>query len=168
VKLLFLIFFSFNIFAQSVNDINDIMEMQRKMLERMSERNTDFDKRVQEMMKKFQNMGAIRGFQMRADINTFWKKENDHYVYYIEIGNNDNVDLDIKGGMITISGKMKKQANGQDLVYSFNKSESIPKEAIESSAKISKQDNYLVVKFKLDPKYKTGLPSVKLPKGKDI
>ena len=165
MKFILLFFLTFTIYAQ--NRINDPFETLKKMREEMfdtllNQDQSDFDKRIQKLFDRLQKQGAFPPHRnlfdlSQSQINSYWQKKGSKERYVIELGSpDDKLDIDIKNGVINISGtkvvtnKFQGKDSGSSYSqrsYKFSKTENIPPHLDAQSAKFLNESGKLVIEF---------------------
>ncbi len=136
-----------------------MIQEQRKMLEMMDSDQGAFDGYVNQMLDRLRGnaFGTFDGdmFQLQKDsIRTYWHERATEYIFNIEYKDGDNVDIDIKDGMITLKGmQIKEIKNEKGQVVnksqsSFQRSVSIPALADTSNPEFKNEKNTIKIIFK--------------------
>lgn len=170
--LLSFLLLGFSVFAQNQqgfidNDIEsqvqEMMQRQRRMLDTLMKDRSQFDEYVKELFKRMENEGA---FQMprgnfrfdQSTLKTKWTESDDSRVLIVYTSSKDDkVNIDIKDGLITLSGSktIKENLTGNTQAssystrtYNFQKSLSIPGDVDVESVKFKSQEGHLHIVFK--------------------
>lgn len=184
-KYIFLFFISLQVFSQDMIDINQqveqMMERQRELINSMMKDQEDFDKHVQKLFDRLQKQGAFSGLNQRlfqftnAAVKTTWVEEGEKKKLVIDLDpKKDKVNIDINSGAIRIKGertimdKFKGTKNSySQSTHSFSQSMTIPHDVDESSAQFKSEKGKVVIVFNKKVRKKTPVKNLKT-KGKSI
>ena len=180
-----LLFISSLVLAQTTLDldqqIQDMMNRQRDLIESMMKDEDEFNKRVEQLFEKLHKQGAFGSlnkklFEFRNSVvNTKWVEVENKKKLIIDLDpKEDKVNIDIKSGIITIKGKKKvmnkfkgqKDSYGHSM-HNFQKSLSLPNDIDQTSAKFKTENGKIVVVFDKLGMKKVPLQKIKT-KGKNI
>lgn len=161
---LILIFsFSSTLFAQSASEMEKQMEEIMKAREEMFRMLLDdsamdnFDKRFEDMVKRFQQAGGF-GLEQHDDpiVGEYdWVKTNTHKILKLKVKQVKDKPLDIKieNGMIRLKGDVEtSEGSGQNSIkrkVSFQRAFSLPDDVDQTNPEFENKDGSLLIKFKL-------------------
>jgi HSP20 family molecular chaperone IbpA len=162
--LLFLIFgFNTQVFSQTAEDsmaqqMEEIMKTRDEMLKMLMDDSTGsgFEKRMQEMMKRFDRTGFDQMFDGEAPaVGEYdWAETNTQRILKLKVSpvKNQPLDIKIEKGMIKIKGNVETvQGQGKGSVRQkviFERSFSLPDDVDQANPEFENKDGFYLIKFK--------------------
>ncbi|WP_419172152.1 hypothetical protein [Halobacteriovorax sp.] len=145
-----LLIFNFLAFSQSNDPVMEQLNRMREEMMKQMQATDSFDSEIQKMFQRMQKMGQIQGLPDRFNTNVqaieyFWK---DSKTLVVKVNKDDEVNIDVKEGMVVLSGmKVSKSKNS---FSKFNFSQSIPiKSSLDTtSVDMKMDDGNIVLSFK--------------------
>ena len=139
--------------------LEQMIQQQKKMLEMMKEDSSSFDEYVNKMFERMRGsaFGTFDGdtFQLQRDnIRTSWEETPGEFIYIIQYKKGDSVNIDIKDGMVILSGMQTKEVKNQkgEVVNrsqsSFQRSESIPSNVDIKNPEFKNKKELIQIVFK--------------------
>jgi HSP20 family molecular chaperone IbpA len=163
LTILFLVFSSSNLWAQSSSEmekqLEEIMKAREEMFKMLMDDSSfdSFDKRFENMVKKFQQAGGF-GLEQSDDpiVGEYdWLKTPTHKILKLKVKQVKDKPLDIKieNGMIRLKGDVETiDGEGQNTVkrkVSFQRAFSLPDDVDQTNPEFENKEGSLLIKFKL-------------------
>lgn len=139
--------------------IEEIMKAREEMFRSLLDDNSfeEFDKRFEQMMKKFDQHGGF-GLQQFDDpiVGEYdWIKTSTHKILKLKVKQVKDKPLDIKieGGMIRLKGDVETvEGEGQNSIrrkVSFQRAFTLPDDVDQTNPEFENKDGAMLIKFKL-------------------
>jgi HSP20 family molecular chaperone IbpA len=166
IQLFFIMFVLLNsqyLFAQSNPDldkqIEEVMKAREEMLRSLMDDSfsSDFEKRMQEMMKRFGSGNLDFGFDHLEQFgmgDSEWSESSTHRLLALKIHQIKDRPLDIKieKGMIRIKGDTEVVSGPKNRqsksIMKFERQYSIPQDVDQNNPEFENKNNEMVIKFK--------------------
>lgn len=138
------------VFSQVNDPVMDQLNQMRDRMMKQMQANDSFDSEIQKMFERMQELGQIQGLpdRFKSNVNAieyYWK---DSKTLVVKVSKDDEMNVDIKEGMIVLNGMKVSKTQNSMSKYSFSQSIPIKSSLDITTVDMKMNDGNIVISFK--------------------
>lgn len=138
------------VFSQVNDPVMDQLNQMRDRMMNQMQANDSFDSEIQKMFERMQKLGQIQGLpdRFKSNVNAieyYWK---DSKTLVVKVSKDDELNVDIKEGMIVLNGMKVSKTQNSMSKYSFSQSIPINSSLDITTVDMKMNDGNIVISFK--------------------